>query len=35
MEGLWAQKRPEDQATAEAFDRNPELVFGGSIPCGG
>ena len=27
MEGLWAQYRPEDLATPEAFERNPELVW--------
>ena len=27
-EGLWAQNKPEDLATPEAFDRNPELVWG-------
>ncbi len=27
MDGLWAQYRPEDLATPEAFDRNPELVW--------
>jgi len=25
--GLWAQYRPEDLATPEAFDRNPQLVW--------
>ena len=27
MEGLWAQYRPEDLATPEAFERTPELVW--------
>jgi NAD-dependent deacetylase len=27
MDGLWAQYRPEDLATPEAFERNPELVW--------
>ena len=27
QEGLWAQYRPEDLATPEAFDRNPRLVW--------
>jgi NAD-dependent deacetylase len=27
MDGLWAQYQPEDLATPEAFDRNPELVW--------
>lgn len=26
-EGLWAQYKPEDLATPEAFDRNPEMVW--------
>ncbi|MGB8212184.1 MAG: NAD-dependent deacylase [Anaerolineales bacterium] len=26
-EGLWAQYKPEDLATPEAFERNPELVW--------
>ncbi|HEY5156725.1 MAG TPA: NAD-dependent deacylase [Anaerolineales bacterium] len=26
-EGLWAQNKPEDLATPEAFDRNPEMVW--------
>ena len=25
--GLWAQYRPEDLATPEAFERNPKLVW--------
>lgn len=28
LTGLWAQFRPEDLATPEAFERNPELVWG-------
>jgi NAD-dependent deacetylase len=27
MDGLWAQYRPEDLATPEAFEKNPELVW--------
>jgi NAD-dependent deacetylase len=27
MDGIWAQHRPEDLATSEAFERNPELVW--------
>jgi NAD-dependent deacetylase len=27
MDGLWAQYRPEDLATPEAFERDPELVW--------
>jgi NAD-dependent deacetylase len=27
QEGLWAQYRPEDLATPEAFEQNPELVW--------
>jgi len=27
MEGLWIRYKPEDLATPEAFDRNPELVW--------
>jgi NAD-dependent deacetylase len=27
MDGLWAQYRPEDLATPEAFERSPELVW--------
>ena len=27
MDGLWAQYRPEDLATPEAFERTPELVW--------
>jgi NAD-dependent deacetylase len=27
MDGLWARYRPEDLATPEAFERNPELVW--------
>jgi NAD-dependent deacetylase len=27
MDGLWTQYRPEDLATPEAFERNPELVW--------
>lgn len=27
LDGLWAQYKPEDLATPEAFDRNPELVW--------
>jgi NAD-dependent deacetylase len=27
MDGLWEQYRPEDLATPEAFERNPELVW--------
>ena len=27
MDGLWAEYRPEDLATPEAFERNPELVW--------
>ncbi len=27
MDGIWAQHRPEDLATPEAFERNPELVW--------
>src|ERR687896_2292067 len=28
LTGLWAQHRPEDLATPEAFERNPALVWG-------
>lgn len=27
LDGLWAQYKPEDLATPEAFERNPELVW--------
>jgi NAD-dependent deacetylase len=27
MDGIWAQHQPEDLATPEAFERNPELVW--------